>query len=101
MTVIQIAISNIITDYINQPLKLEIITPSSLYQLSTHGPEYMAPEKVFLEVARKLLEFTLAEGSEASSHLAIAAARRELVWGRQPPVGNRGSAPDCLFLSMD
>ena len=37
----------------------------------------MAPEKVFLEVARKLLEFTFGDWS---------------VWGRQPPAGSRGSA---------
>ena len=47
----------------------------------------MAPEKVVLEVARTLLEFTPAELSESGSHLA-------LCWGRQQPAGSRGSVPD-------
>ena len=34
----------------------------------------VAPEKVFLEVARKLLEFTLVERSAAGSHLATGGA---------------------------
>ena len=72
---------------------------------------YMAPEKVFLEVARKLLEFTMAE---AGSHLAIGATQRELVCGAIPQRGpgaapwwgSRGRDPwvfrlCCLFLSMD
>ena len=46
----------------------------------------MAPEKVFLEVARKLLEFTPVERSAAGSHLATGAAHappKVLVWGCQ------------------
>ena len=62
----------------------------------------MAPEKVFLEVARKLLEFTLAERSEASSHLATGAARSAAEGSRlgsrgSAPVGVQGAKPPAIF----
>ena len=48
----------------------------------------MAPEKVFLEVARKLLEFTLAERIKAGSHLAEGAS----LWAPSPS-GVQGQRP--------